>query len=399
MPMEMASLESTARVESLAAPALVSLFFLLLLGLVDNQILSPVLPQIAASFAVSVEWVGATVSGYALAAAFSALVIGPLSDRRGRKRYLAAASVVFALASGVAASADSFLLFALARMLAGAAAGVISALVVTVIADRVPYERRGKAMGWVASAYSAAPILGVPSGTWLAAALGWQSVYLVFAAAAGGLFVALTAWLQESERSGAVPEARDLSRYVGFLRKRNTALGACSAFFVSGGLTAFVTYLGSYLQLSFGLSLNTVGLVFLLSGSASLVGALGAGPFSDRAGKRAVTIAASLGLAAFVMLVPLATRGPALYALLALVGVAAASRFAPLQSLVTELVPGAARAAYVALRNTFSQLGIAFSASAGAALYPRGGFAAVCYLACGLSLVAAVLLLFIEEPR
>lgn len=396
----MASLGSTARVESFRAPALASLFFLLLLGLVDNQILSPVLPEIAASFAVRVEWVGATVAGYALAAASSALVIGPLSDRRGRRPYLIAAAVVFTAASAAAASSDSFYLFALARLLTGAAAGIISALVVTVIADRVPYERRGKAMGWVASAYFAAPILGVPAGAWLAAAAGWRSVYAVFALAAAGLLLALIAWLTEPSQSGP-PQATSgpsLERYLGFLRGRNTSVGAWSAFFVSGGITAFITYLGSYLHLRFGLSLKAVGLVFLLSGAASLVGALGAGPLSDRAGKRAISVAGSVALAACLALVPLAPGGPALYGLLGLVGLSAASRVAPLQSLVTELVPGTARGAYVALRNTLSQLGIAFSASAGAALYPRGGFAAVCYLACGLSLIAAFLLLFIEEP-
>jgi predicted MFS family arabinose efflux permease len=401
----MASLESAPGAELLRAPALTALFSLLLLGLVDNQILSPVLPEIARGFAVSVEWVGATVTGYALAAAGSALVIGPLSDRRGRKPFLLGAAAVFAVASGVAASADFFVLFALARGLAGAAAGVISALVVTVIADRVPYDRRGKAMGWVASAYFAAPILGVPAGAWLAEAQGWRSIYVVFALSAASLILALSAGLSETRAQKPAPDgalengvAAGLSRYVGFLRSRQTAVGAWSAFFVSGGITVFIVYLGTYLQSRFGLSLKAVGLVFLLSGAASVVGALGAGPVSDRAGKRTIAVGGSAALAALLVLVPLAPGGPVLYGLLGLVGFSAASRVAPLQSLVTELVPGAARAAYVALRNTLSQVGIAFSASAGAALYARGGFAAVCYLACALSVGAAIMLLFIEEP-
>jgi predicted MFS family arabinose efflux permease len=65
---------------------------------------------------------------------------------------------------------------------------------------------------------------------------------------------------------------------------------------------------------------------------------------------------------------------------------------------VTELVPPSSRGAFVAFRNTLSQLGIAFAAAAGAALYTRNGFAAVCYFASGLSLAAGGVLLFLREP-
>jgi predicted MFS family arabinose efflux permease len=382
--------------------AVVSLIGLLMLGLVDNQILSPILPEIASSFRVGVGRVGVTVSGYALAAAAAALIVGPLSDRLSRRPFLVGAGVTFGLASLGAFVSPSFLVFASARVLAGASAGVISALVVASIADRVPYGRRGRAMGWVASAYFAAPILGVPVGSWLADQFGWRALYVLFAGMAALLALALTVWLMERPREpsevGSLGRPSAFVGYGRFLKNKVTAAGAVSAFFVSGGISGFIVYLGAYLQREFGLSLTAVGMVFLLSGAASLVGALGAGRLSDRVGKRAVAIWGSVALGGLILAVPFLGGGLPLYAGLGLVGLAAASRVAPLQSLVTELVSREVRGAYVALRNTLSQLGIAVAAAAGASLFAWRGFTAVCILAGIFSLVAALILRWVEEP-
>jgi predicted MFS family arabinose efflux permease len=379
-----------------------SLMGLLTLGLVDNQILSPLLPDIASSFEVGVPRVGLTVSGYALAAALAALIAGPLSDRGARRPFLLAAGVTFGVASLAAFLSPSFPVFAGARILAGASAGVISALVVASIADRVPYERRGRAMSWVAGAYFAAPILGVPLGAWLADRYGWRNLYVLFAASAWTLALVMMLWYtdglgERSLRTNSVSSGA-IKRYWGFLRERATAAGALSAFFVSGGVTGFITYLGAYLSKEFGLSTTAIGMVFLLSGGGALLGALLAGRFSDRIGKRPLALWGSVVLAAFLLAVPVLGGGLVLYVGLGGVGVAAACRVAPLQSLVTELVSRETRGAYVALRNTLSQLGIAVSVAVGGALFGIAGYGAVCILAACLSLLAALLLVWVKEP-
>lgn len=368
---------------------------LLTLGLVDTQVVGPLLHEIARELGTTESSVGRTVSGYAIAAAIAALVIGPRSDRRGRRPFLVGAGFLVAAGSAVSASTTSLSGFALARIVTGAGAGVISALTVAAIADVVPYERRGRSMGWVAIAYTAAPILGVFIAAWVADSVGWRANYFAFAVS--GLFLGLTVWLWLKESTRFPPAERRARSYLSFLATRSTAAGALSAFFVTGGVTAFLLFLGAYLQGEFGLTVRQVGMVFLLSGAASLVGAFGAGQLSDRVGKLRMALAASLALAVFLLLVPY-VKGTLLYALLGLVGVAVAARLAPLQSLVTELVRPDSRGAYVALRNTLSQGGNAAGALAAAALYERG-FEYVCFLTAAFSLVAFALLFWIEEPR
>jgi predicted MFS family arabinose efflux permease len=388
-----------SRAEARAVAVLVSL---LTLGLLDAQLLAPILAAVAESLAVSESSVGTTVTGYALAAAVAALVVGPLSDRYGRKRFLVGAGLAFALGSLLVSRAVGLYDFGVARVLTGASAGVLSALVVSAIADAVPYERRGRAMGWVAAAYFAAPVLGVPVAAWIADGLGWRTNYWVLTVFGVGLAALVHLGIQESARSTTSARAaaavgrNPIGRYLGYLRRRSTAACALSAFFVTGGLTGFLLFLGAYLQHRFSLSLTQVGLVFLLCGIASLVGAFSAGRISDRVGKLPLALGGCVGLATVLLALPFA-EGAVLYFILALVGLTAASRVAPLQSLVTELVSAEDRGAYVALRNTLSQCGNASAAAVAAVVYPYG-FEYVCWLAAGFSAAAFGLLLLIEEP-
>jgi predicted MFS family arabinose efflux permease len=390
------------RVETLSAPSeardgegtrlVLALFALLALGNVDSQVVAPLLPEIARGLGTNESWIGRAVSGYAVAAAIAALVAGPLSDRLGRRRFLAGGAALLGAGSALSAATGSFAGFALARVATGAGAGVISALSVAAIADLVPYQRRGRSMGWVATAYTAAPVLGVPIAAFVAESFGWRANYVAFAAAGILLGLAVEMWLRDAK-----PVTGGASRrYLSFFASRGTALGAISAFFITGSVTGFLLFLGAYLQREVGLTLGQAGMVFLWSGFASLAGAFGAGALSDRIGKKRVALAGCLALSVFVLVVP-RVQGLALYAVLGLAGVAIAARLAPLQSIVTELVPAESRGAYVALRNTVSQSGNAAAAAGAAALYP-GGFEHVCAMAAAFSLVAFVLLLGIEEP-
>ena len=369
---------------------------LLTLGLVDNHVLGPLLPLIAESLGTSVASVGRSVVAYHIAAAIAALVVGPLSDASGRRRFLIAAGGVFGIGSLLVVGAPSFEVFVGARVVTGAAAGIISALVVAAIADVVPYERRGRAMVWVAVAYFAAPILGVPVAAWIEDRGGWRTNYVVFAAVSAIVTVAVAIWFDEPERHRRA--VRNPRAYLRFLKMRSTAAGAFSAFFVTGGLTGFLLFLGPYLQSRFGLSLKSVSLVFSVVGVASLVGTLSGGWLSDRVGKLRVALAGSAALALFLIVVP-ETGGALLYLTLGLVGLSLAARVAPLQSLVTQLVSAQERGAYIALRNTLSQGGSATAVALGSVLYDYGfGFPYICWMTSGFSIAALLLLLLIDEP-
>lgn len=139
-----------------------NLFMLLFLGVADNQMIAALLPSLVRSLNISVGAAGLLVTVYSLAAALAAFVSGSLSDHYGRRRFLLAGVLVFALASWLSSQSRNYSELVLARALTGLAAGTISTCSIAFAGDWFAYAVRGRAIGLISTAYFAAPILGVP---------------------------------------------------------------------------------------------------------------------------------------------------------------------------------------------------------------------------------------------
>src|SRR5213595_237151 len=75
------------------------LFGVLFLGVSDTQLVAPLLPLIARDLGTTPGHAGIIVTTYSLAAAAFALIVGPLSDRIGRKKILISGLALFTGAS------------------------------------------------------------------------------------------------------------------------------------------------------------------------------------------------------------------------------------------------------------------------------------------------------------
>ncbi|HWC77489.1 MAG TPA: MFS transporter, partial [Blastocatellia bacterium] len=145
------------------------LFLIFFLGTSDNQMISPLLPLIAGELGVEVGSAGELMGpAYALAAAAAALLIGPLSDKFGRRQFLVYASILFGVSLIAASLMKSLHAIAGVRLLTGLAAGTFSTCSIAYVADYFPYARRGVAMSVVQAGYFAALVIGVPIASVLA---------------------------------------------------------------------------------------------------------------------------------------------------------------------------------------------------------------------------------------
>jgi len=373
--------------------------FILFLGLVDGQMLSPLLPALAAEFGVSPATMGMVVTAYACAAAVCALIIGPLSDRWGRIIFLRAAAILFALASLMAYFADGFAMYFGARVLAGLAGGTISACVLAQIADTFTFQHRGRAMGWVGATYSIAAIIGVPAAAWMTERWSWRGIYLVIAIAAALPAFSLRPLPAQAAPARTVFLRQALRDYLRYWRTATTRHGLLLASMISGTAAALLTYLGAFLTASFGMSISAVGLIFLTAGLTSTFGALAGGGLSDLVGKQRMLTLCSLALALIFPVLVHAQNVVQLHLLVGAAGLFLAAREGPYQALISELIAPTERGAYIAMRNATSQLAIAGSAACAGWLYSRSGFGAVTWFATALSLIAALLVWLIKEPR
>lgn len=377
------------------------LFGLMFVAVADNQMISPLLPDLMAAFGLGAGRAGLLVSVYAIAAAVVSFAIGPLSDRTGRRKMLIAALIVFTAATLLCGLAWDYASLVAFRAVTGAAAGVLSLNITACIGDHFPYNRRGAAMGLVMSGYFAAMILGVPAGAFVAEAWSWRWAFGAFAGAGLLLWVPALAILPHRVPAVRGDSATDMIKGYGRFLVRTGPLAIIAAsFLVSASTVGFITFVGTWLRDAYGLSTDWIGLVFLFSGLGALLGSPLAGYLSDRAGKRGVVVVSGLVMAGLLAAIPWITGLlPVVFAGFILTGIAGAFRHAPLQALVTAMASDEERGTLIALKNTVAEFGIAGGTALCGVLYVAFGYPSV-GAACGAMAAAAsvVILIWVREP-
>ena len=372
------------------------LFGVLFLGVSDTQLVAPLLPLIAQDLRTTSGHAGIIVTTYSLAAAAFALFVGPLSDRVGRKKVLLSGLTLFTIASFLTYHVSSFNALVILRALTGSAAGTLSTCALSFAGDYYPYEQRGRAMGVLSMAYFVAFVIGVGAGSLAASRWGWRWVFGCLSVGAAAMIVMALARLPHDKRYPSHGRRR-MSLSEHFL-SRDRLAGIVAAFLTSGGIVGFLTYVSAWLHGSYGMGIDRIGLLFMVSGVAAVAASPLAGWLSDRAGKRNVIIWANVVLAILFVTVARSTLGIGLVLGIAALSIAASARQAPLHALTTEIVGPEVRGEYIAVRNAASQVGIAFVATVSATAFDAAGFSAVALIAAFATLLIPLCCVWLREP-
>jgi DHA1 family bicyclomycin/chloramphenicol resistance-like MFS transporter len=173
-------------------PALLILVAISTLQPIALNMVAPATPALARGFSASYGTIQLTLTLFLVAVALTQLVVGPLSDRFGRRPCVLAGIVVFILGSALGAIAGSTEALLFSRVLEGAGAGTTFALARAIIRDT---SSRDEAAGQIASvtmvmvvAPMIAPYLGGHIETWF----GWRMIFWAMTAA-GMVTLVLTA--------------------------------------------------------------------------------------------------------------------------------------------------------------------------------------------------------------
>jgi EmrB/QacA subfamily drug resistance transporter len=165
------------RLDRSTVPLLVTLGLGVFAGALDLGVLSPALPALARAFGVGPGALAWVFTLYLLANVASIPIMTKLADRNGRRPVYIACVAIFALGSVFAISARSFTVFLIARAIQAAGAGGIFPVATAAIADRIPPERRGAALGLVAATWGLAAIIGPSLGGVLTHFLSWHWIF------------------------------------------------------------------------------------------------------------------------------------------------------------------------------------------------------------------------------
>ncbi len=221
-------------------PHLITLIFLAGLSPLSLNMFSPSLANIAEDLSTDYATVSLAIGGYLATTAVIQLIIGPLSDRIGRRPVILGALAVFTLASIVCALAEDVGTFLMFRMFqAGMAAGF--SLSLAVVRDTTSEQKAAGMIAFISMSMAIAPMTGPMMGGILDTAFGWRANFW-FYAISGSILLALC-WVDLGEtrpdrsgETGLAPETTlSLVREPLFW-----AFALCNAF-STGGFFVFVT--------------------------------------------------------------------------------------------------------------------------------------------------------------
>ncbi|MBF9038564.1 MAG: multidrug effflux MFS transporter [Paracoccaceae bacterium] len=265
------------------APSIFTLIALTGLGALSMNVFLPSLPQMAEYFGAEYGVVQLSVALYLGVNAALQLLVGPLSDRYGRRPVMLVGVAIYCLASLGCLWAPDVITFLIFRMIQ---ASVVVGLVLgrAVVRDRYPRDQAASMIGYVTMGMAIVPMVGPVIGGALGQAFGWKAnFWLLFGA---GLVILLLAWadLGETARNGEGRLRDQFAQYPTLLLSRRFWGYSLSSTLASG---AFFAYLGGAPLVGariFGIEPALLGLFFGAPALGYFFGNFISGRYSVRIG-------------------------------------------------------------------------------------------------------------------
>ena len=349
-------------------------------SVLDFMIMMPLGPQLTELFGISASEFGFLVSAYTFSAGLSGLLAATYIDRFGRKRMMLTLYPLFGAAALACSIAPTFAWLMLARVASGFFGGVLMALSQTIVAEVIPFERRGRAMGVVMTSFSVATVAGVPLGLFLASHFNWHAPFLAIAlmvsvCALGAVktLPPLKGHLEAHPIGDLAPSVLANLRLV-LVDPNHLRAYAMSSSMVFAGFVV-IPYITLYLQGNAGFKPEQVPYVYLTGGICTLISARFIGHWSDRAGKayafRRLALLMPLPLLAMTLSAELPMAGVLLVS--SMLFVVMSGRMIPGMALIGASADPRRRGSFMTLNSAVQSLAMGLAALVGGQILGRDG--------------------------
>lgn len=330
--------------------------------ILDFMIMMPLGPEFIRELNINTHQFGLLLSSYTFAAAAAGIFATYYVDRFERRQLLLSLYALFILATFACGLAPNYEALFIARAFAGAFGGILGSLVQTIVADSIPFERRGKALGTVMAAFSVSTVAGVPLGLFLAnhiPSLGWRAPFF-FIALISSLILYL-GYRNIPKIAGHLDHVHEGSRLSQVLKiliaPQHVKAFVFMALIMITGFSV-IPYIALYFTSNVGISNSYISLIYLCGGVATLMSSRFIGHMSDKYGK--VTVFRVL---AIVSLVPLlvTTNLPVTPLWIVLINSTAffilvSGRMIPAMAMVSQVVENKIRGTFMSLVGSVQML-------------------------------------------
>lgn len=373
-------------------PPLALALFSVMLG---AGLIIPLLPLYAHSLGANITWLGIISASFFVASVISTPLFGRLSDRKGRKVFIAIGLLCYGIISLSFIWATTVYQLTLVRFLQGIAGGMIVPLIQAYVGDMAPPGAEGKWMGYFNATLLAGFGIGPLLGGTVTEHLGMTIAFVIMAGLSLIAFIIVILYVPNTTDRKTISSPRLSFKEMGQSRTIRGLVGFRLAFAFSRGV--LTTFLPIFASISIGLSPAFIGVlmaaVILLMSLPQTYG----GNIADRFNRFPLVIIGSVTNLVFLALIPLTDNFWQLLTLCFFGSLGTAIALPAVSALIVE------EGRKFGMGSTMAVFSIAFSAGMsigsilGGIIGDFAGMNSTFYLGAGIGLLGTILFIYFNR--
>ncbi len=383
--------------------------------IMDFMIMMPLGSQFMRLFDITPQQFSFLVSSYTFSAGASGFIAAFLIDRFDRKSALTVVYIGFTIGTLACAFAPSYEVLLITRSLAGAFGGVLGALILSIVSDAIPLERRAAGIGFVMAAFSVASVFGVPFGLYLATLFSWHAPFLFL----GGFSVIINILIliYVPSMSGHIAEGNNHQNPLQIIKiifgRRNPLIGLLFTSVLMLGHFTIIPFIAPYMVGNVGFTEHELTYIYLVGGGLTIFTSPIVGRLADKYGR--LQIFTIFGVLVLIPVLIITHLHPVpLWQALIVTGfffILANGRIVPSTTMVTSVIKPENRGSFMSIRASVQQISSGLAALLAGAMITEApsvinegakalvGYERVGYVAVFFSIIAIFVARFLRVEK
>ena len=226
------------------------------------------------------------VSTYTFSAGTSGFVGAFFIDRFDRKKAILTMATEFAMGAFACGFAQTYYSLLFTRSITGLLGGVAGALILSIVGDAIPNERRGNAIGMVMATFFVASVIGVPAGLFLADLSGWYMPFMVLGALVFLTLIYIPNMTGHIISNEQKPSPMQIIRNI--TSNKNQILALLFGSVIMFSYFSIVPFISPYLTTNVGFSYSQIKYIYLVGGTLTVCFSLFIVRMADKYGRSRV---------------------------------------------------------------------------------------------------------------